>query len=55
MRKFLKVIKSFRKRLAYYRCYDKHEGYGAIFEMCNKCDDKNCPFYTEVCQTSIDE
>ena len=44
IRKFLKVIK---QRLAYYKCYDIHEGYGAIFEMCNKCDDKKCPFYTE--------
>lgn len=42
-----KILEWLKKRIAYDRCYNKHEGYGAIFEMCNECDDKNCPYYTE--------
>ena len=48
MKKFLEIINSIRRYFAYCKCYDRHEGYGAIFEMCNKCNDKDCPFYTEI-------
>lgn len=47
MSKIIKMFEALKKRIAYVRCYDSNEGYGAIFGMCNKCDDKNCPYYTE--------
>lgn len=47
MKKIIKIFEVLKKHIAYDMCYDRHEGHGAIFGMCNKCDDKNCPYYTE--------
>lgn len=47
-----KIIEFFRKLFRgnpYSRCYTEQEYIGgAVFGMCNKCDDKDCPYHAEI-------
>ena len=47
--KLIKFFKNIKQRKEYSKCYDYQEGKGrAIFEMCNYCNDKKCPYYVEI-------
>ena len=47
--KLIKFFKNIKQWKEYSNCYDYQEGKGlAIFEMCNYCNDKKCPYYVEV-------
>ena len=47
--KLIKFFKNIKQWKEYSNCYDYQEGKGlAIFEMCNACNDKSCPYYIEV-------
>ena len=42
------IIDKIKERYKYDMCYTKQEELGvAIFEMCNACNDKSCPYYTD--------
>ena len=47
--KLIKFFKNIKQWKEYSNCYDYQESKGlAIFEMCNYCNDKKCPYYVEV-------
>ena len=47
--KLIKFFKNIKQRIEYSNCYDYQEDKGlAIFEMCNHCNDKKCPYYVEI-------
>ena len=47
--KLIKFFKNIKQWKEYRNCYDDQEGKGlAIFEMCNYCNDKKCPYHVEV-------
>ena len=47
--KLIKFFKNIKQQKEYSNCYDYQEDKGeAIFERCNHCNDKKCPYYVEI-------